>query len=156
MKNKQKTFKMRPYLIVLVILLILIVTIQFFRPVRNISGPVTGDISTVLPISDSVKLILKNACYDCHSNTTRYPWYYNVQPIGWFLSGHIEEGREDLNFSEFGSYSSSKQSEMIEHIAHMVKDGDMPLLSYRLVHPEARLSSREKELIISWAETAAH
>jgi hypothetical protein len=142
---------MRTYLIVLVILLILIIAIQFFRPVRRNGGPVSEDISLVLPMSDTIKHILKSACYDCHSNIPRYPWYFNVQPIGWFLSGHIEEGREDLNFSEFGNYSNSKQLDMLEHIVHMVNDGDMPLLSYRLVHKDARLSSREKVLLTNWA-----
>jgi hypothetical protein len=133
----------------------MIVAIQFFRPAR-VSGQVTEDISTVLPVSNNVKLILANACYDCHSNNPRYPWYFNVQPIGWLLSRHIDEGREELNFSEFGNYSAGKQSEKLEHIVHTINENEMPLKSYRLMHKEARLSNTEKKILIDWAKTATH
>ena len=58
---------------------------------------------------DSVKVILQNACYDCHSNNTRYPWYVNIQPVGWWMSGHIADARDGLNFSEFGGYTQGNK-----------------------------------------------
>lgn len=146
---------MRIFRVLVVFILVLIIAIQFFRPVR-VNGQVSEDISSVLPMSDSVMLILKNACYDCHSNNPRYPWYFNVQPIGWLLSRHIDEGREELNFNDFGKYNNGKQSEKLEHIIHTIEDNEMPLKSYRLVHKQARLSGREKLLLTTWAEEAKH
>jgi hypothetical protein len=98
-----------------------------------------------------VLTIFKTACYDCHSNNTRYPWYSNVQPGGWLLASHIKNGRSALNFSEFGSYSQRKQTSKLKAIVNSLNDGTMPLKSYTLIHADARLSKDEKTLIINWA-----
>ncbi len=131
---------------------LLVIVIQFFQPDRKTVAlsPAT-DISSVVPVPDSVKQVLIKACYDCHSNNTRYPWYSYVQPIGWFLAGHIKEGKNFLNFSEFGSYTERKQMSRFDGIANNVRDDEMPLKSYTLIHRDARLAEKEKELLINWA-----
>jgi hypothetical protein len=137
---------------ILIVIVLVLVAIQFIRPDRNIASQASSsDISGVLSIPDSVKTILKNACYDCHSNNTRYPWYANIQPTGWWLAGHIKEARGDLNFSEFGGYEQRKQSGKLEGIAAVVEEDIMPLRSYKLMHKNARLSTGEKNLLIDWA-----
>src|SRR5690348_13454762 len=84
-------------------LLIAFVVIQFFRPAKNISATVLPeDMNVLYPIPDSVHQVLQKACFDCHSNNTRYPWYFNIQPIAWWMGDHIDEGKKELNFSEFG------------------------------------------------------
>ena len=125
--------------------------IQFIQPVHNNSSLVLKtDILKVVSISDSVQNILKNACNDCHSNNTIYPWYSNIQPMGWIMANHITEGKEELNFSEFGSYSPRKQLSKLNGIANSIKDGTMPLTSYKLIHRNSQLTAKEKTIIINW------
>ena len=77
---------------------ILFIAIQFFRPALNKSNQVfVTDISKIVTTSDSIKAILKNACYDCHSNNTNYPWYSNIQPVGWLMVKHTRKGKDELN-----------------------------------------------------------
>ena len=131
------------------------VIIQFIRPARNKDERAfETDISKVMSIPDSVQTILKNACYDCHSNNTSYPWYSNIQPAGWYLARHIRDAKEELNFSEFGSYAQRRQSSKMEELANVVRDDIMPLKSYKLLHKNARLSPDEKRLLIEWAENS--
>ena len=138
---------------ILLALGIIFVAIQFIRSERNINEqPSPTDIAKAFTVPDSVKVILKNACYDCHSNNTVYPWYSHVQPIGWFLTKHITQGKDELNFSEFGSYSTRKQLSKLEEIEDVINDDIMPLPSYKLMHKDAQLTNDEKALIINWIQ----
>lgn len=138
---------------ILITLFIVFVTIQFIQPALNKSkGIVATDISGVVKIPDNVLILLKNDCYDCHSNTSYYPWYVNIQPVGWLMAKHIKDGKAQLNFSEFGSYSTRRQQSKLKSIASQVSDGDMPLSSYTWMHEKAKLTKAEKELIINWAQ----
>jgi hypothetical protein len=135
---------------------IVLIAIQFFRPERTAVKPSPAkDISAVVAVPDSVQLILDKACYDCHSYKTRYPWYYHIQPAGWFLSGHIREGRSHLNFNEFTGYSQRKKAAELGEVAEHVEENTMPLRSYKLIHWDARLSESEKSLLIGWARSSA-
>ena len=131
---------------------IVIIAIQFIHPAHNTSKQIMAtDITKLVPVPDSVQTILKNACYDCHSNNTAYPWYSNVQPVDWFLANHVSGGKHNLNFSEFGSYTPKRQVNKLSGISNEVEDDGMPLWSYRLIHKNARLTANEKTLIINWA-----
>jgi hypothetical protein len=126
---------------------------KFIRPVHNKSGQVLmTDISKVITIPDTVLTLLKNACYDCHSNNTYYPLYSNIQPMGWLMAYHIKQAKSQLNFSEFGSYSQRRQLSKLDGIANSIKDNIMPLPSYRMMHKNAQLSADEKSLLINWAQ----
>ncbi len=131
--------------------LIVSVLIQFIQPARNKSGQaLPKDIIKAYSMPDTVQTILKNACYDCHSNNTAYPWYVDIQPMGWLMAKHIKNGKADLNFSEFGSYSLRRQTSKLRSIANSIKDGTMPLPSYTWMHKSARLTTDEKAVIINW------
>lgn len=131
----------------------LFIALQFIRPVLNKSSQVlTTDISMVITVPDTVLSLLKNACFDCHSNNTDYPWYSNIQPMGWLMAYHIKQAKEDLNFSEFGSYSQRRQINKLDGIANSIKDDIMPLKSYKIMHKGAQLSSNERSLLINWAQ----
>ena len=133
-------------------LLIAFVFIQFIQPVRNLSNEISsGDITKAINVPDSVKGVLRTACYDCHSNNTYYPWYSRVQPFGWLLAKHIRDGKAELNFDEFGAYSLRRRISKMNGIKNSVEDGTMPLRPYKLFHSNARLSTNEKALIIDWA-----
>jgi hypothetical protein len=139
--------------IILLTIGLIFIAIQFIRPARNQNGQVLPtDISKTITISDSVQAILINACYDCHSNNTKYPWYVNIQPTGWLMARHINQAKEELNFSEFGSYSTRRQISKLNGIANSIKDDIMPLSSYKLMHKNAQLSNNEKYLVINWAQ----
>ena len=133
--------------------LIVLTGIQFIKPASNENGQaLPSDISTTISIPSNVQLILQTACYDCHSNNTNYPWYTYVQPIGWILDNHVRNGKKELNFSEFGSYTLRRQRSKLKSISNQVKDGDMPLYSYTIMHKNARLAKEQKQLIIEWAQ----
>lgn len=146
-------------------LLIVLVGIQFIQPDKdNQSMDMTNDISKVVTVPDSVHALLKTACYDCHSNFTNYPWYSNIQPVGWWLKDHIDEGKQSLNFSEFallkprpgGRYSTTQalQDHKLEEVAEVVEEGEMPLQSYTIIHGEAKLNEAQKKMITDWVAAA--
>ncbi|HEX2974793.1 MAG TPA: heme-binding domain-containing protein [Bacteroidales bacterium] len=105
--------------------------------------------------TDPVLSQLRKSCFDCHSNQTRYPWYSRVAPVSWFISGHIREGREHLNFSEWETLSKRKKIKQLEDTADQIKSGEMPLKSYLLLHRDARLTKDESSSLAEWAENAA-
>jgi len=134
-------------------LLILVVIIQFIRPSANqATGPFANDITATFPMSNEVASSLKKACYDCHSQQTTYPWYSMIQPAGWWLQHHVDEGKEHLNFHEFGTYTKKKQDHKLEEIGEAVSEGWMPLDSYSWMHSEANLTAQEKQAILKWVE----
>lgn len=134
-------------------LLIVIIGIQFIRPARNEAAAIAAnDISKFYHIPANVQNILQRACNDCHTNNTIYPWYTNIQPIGWWMQDHVNEGKRELNFSEFGTYAPKKQDHKMEEIIEMVEYNEMPLDSYIWMHGDAKLSEEEKTAFIAWAK----
>jgi hypothetical protein len=102
--------------------LLLLATIQFIRPKRNNSEQVAGAaFLNQYRVLGSLTSILQTSCFDCHSNNTRYPWYSDIQPIGWILARHIERGRSELNFSDFNSYSTRRKVSKLKAIASLDK-----------------------------------
>ena len=138
---------------IFLVLLVVFIAIQFIQPARITNGQVLPtDISKTVSVPENVHAILQTACYDCHSNNTRYPWYNYVQPAAWIMANHIKQGKKDLNFSEFGSYSTRRQQSKFKSIVSQIKDGEMPLNSYTISHKKARLTKEEKLVIINWAQ----
>ena len=135
------------------ILFVSFVAIQFIRPDRNKSELVLPtDITKLVSVPENVQVLLRNACYDCHSNNSNYPWYVNIQPLGWLMFRHVRQGKEALNFSEFGSYSPRRQLSKLTGIANSIRDDIMPLSSYKWMHKNAQLTKDEKALIINWVQ----
>jgi hypothetical protein len=136
-------------------LVIILAAIQLIRPAKNLA-PVPGpnDITVRLSVPPDVQPLLHSACYDCHSNNTRYPWYAEVEPIGWLLASHVRDGKRHLNFSEFATYPRQRAVLKLENAIDEVTDHGMPLLSYRLIHGDARLSPAQIKLLTDWANAA--
>lgn len=142
---------MRILLKILLGILIIFVLIQLIpQSVNKSSQSLPTDFIKVYSVPRQVQSIFEDACYDCHSNNTRYPWYSKIQPFRIWLDGHIKTGKEELNFSEFGSYSSRRQYNKLNSIAESVKKRTMPLRSYEWMHSEARLNDNQKKMIIKW------
>lgn len=138
----------------LVGILILLVVIQTIQPMRNLSDVESpNDISQTFEVNEKVQGILKEKCYDCHSNNTRYPWYNYIQPAGWWLAAHIYEGKEHLNFSEFKTYTEKRQARKLRQIHDVLEEGTMPLETYTWLHKEAVITPDDRETIYSWIES---
>jgi Haem-binding domain len=133
------------------LLLLAFILIQFFRPAKNIAeGISASDITKIYAVPQDVQTVLKTSCYDCHSNNTNYPWYNNIQPVAWWLKNHIDEGKRELNFSEFAAYRIGRQYKKLEEINEQVKEAEMPLESYTLIHGDAKLNEQQKLSLASW------
>jgi len=146
---------MRRFLkILLLIIISLFILIQLYpRPVKNINANITkNDFSITNTPPMAVQNILKKSCNNCHSNNTVYPWYSHLQPVSWWLGDHIEEGKKELNFSEFGTYSPRKKYKKLEEMYSEVKDDKMPLSNYTIIHKDAILNVDEKQLFLSWVD----
>ncbi len=136
---------------ILLALLVVLIVLQAFRPEKNTSGNKQNDISTLYPVPENVEQILVKACNDCHSNSTVYPWYAEVQPIAWWLDDHVKDGKKHLNFNEFASYRLAKQFHKLEEVFDEVKGGEMPLESYTVVHGDAKLTTEERNILLDWS-----
>jgi hypothetical protein len=136
------------------VLLVVLVGLQFFpaRSNQNTIVPSTDFVKTY-KVPEQVAQMLYTSCYNCHSNNTDYPWYSKVQPVGWYLENHINKGKEELNFSEFGSYSSRKQQSKLTSMISQVEDNKMPLASYTFIHSDARLSAVNKKNLVDYLKT---
>ncbi|MEO6819092.1 MAG: heme-binding domain-containing protein, partial [Ginsengibacter sp.] len=140
---------------ILVVLLIALIIIQFFRPQKNAGEEIAANqIAAVQNIPENVQQILKVSCYDCHSNTTKYPWYSNFQPVAWFLNDHIVEGKKEVNFSEFGTYRIYRRYKKLKEIQKQIKEDEMPLYSYTLIHRDAVMDTVQKLAVIDWTANA--
>lgn len=149
-KKKRKWFRN-----ILLFLLIVFAGMQLFQPDKNNNDIITSNnITSIVNVPDTVNKLLQVACYDCHSNNTNYPWYTNIQPIGWWLAKHIKDGKKHLNFSEFSSYPTKKQLKKLEEIKESQEEGWMPLSSYTWVHKDAKLDDAQKRLIIDWVDSS--
>jgi hypothetical protein len=136
--------------------LFVFVVIQFIRPSKNLgasAGAPANDITVLHPTPAVVKDALERACYDCHSDRTRYPWYAEIQPVGWWLANHVSDGKRHLNFSQFGTYEPKRATRKMKQTIEQLRDGEMPLTSYTWIHRDARLSDEERTALESWAQT---
>jgi len=101
--------------------------------------------------SPATRALAARACFDCHSNETKWPWYSYVAPASWLVARDVDEGRNALNFSEWGMPTRGGEGEGGEgggEGAEVIATGQMPPAQYLLMHPEARLSDAEKQQLI--------
>ena len=136
-----------------IVLIVVFIGIQFVRPART--NPQVDESQTIFArtqMTPEVSAILDRSCRDCHSNKTVWPWYTNVAPISWWLSNHVNEGRGDLNMSEWGRLAPDRQDRKLRQICDEVSDNVMPLNSYLPMHPQARLSEQDKKTLCEWTD----
>lgn len=136
------------------VILVILIAIQFIPYEKNEGKTAGYPISGSYDIPDNVNKLLINACNNCHTNSSEYPWYASIEPIGYYLNGHIQDGKNDLNFDEFTNRPLAWQNHKLEEIIEMVEEKEMPLKSYTNfgLHPEANLSDADRQVIIDWAE----
>lgn len=139
---------------ILIGLAVVLIILQFIRPEKPFKFDNPADIKTKYTVPKEVGNLLIVACNDCHSNRTTYPWYTNVQPIGWWISNHVADGKRHLNFSEFTTRPIAYQNHKFEEIIEMVKEKEMPLPSYTYfgMHSLAKLEDKQRQVIMDWAQ----
>jgi hypothetical protein len=134
-------------------LAVIFIIIQFFRIDRSVPEiDPNKDFLTIHTPTSEVGMIIKETCYDCHSYQTKYPWYSNIAPVSWWLKDHIEEGREELNFSTWADYNTRRADHKLEEAVEMVLNEEMPLPSYTYAHWDANLSEDQREALANWFE----
>jgi hypothetical protein len=146
-----RMLKILKWLVILVA--IVFVLVQFKRPART--NPPVDDSQTIFSqtqMTPSVSAILDRSCKDCHSNKTDWPWYTNVSPVSWFVADHVEHGRKDMNFSEWGSYDQRRKGARLQQMCDFASDGSMPLSSYTPLHPGSKLSPDDVKTLCAWTE----
>ena len=120
---------------------------QFVRFPRT-NPPVKGDLAAPSNVCE----IIRHACYDCHSNETRWPWYSRIAPASWLAYRHITEARARLNFSAWADYTydPGTEAQKLDEIEKLIKSRAMPPCYYRITHPQARLSDTQRAVVLSW------
>ena len=145
----KKALKILKWMVVA--LAVIFLGIQFVRPARtNPAVDPSQTLETHTQMTPEVASIFERSCRDCHSNKTVWPWYTNVAPISWWLTDHVNEGRRELNMSEWGRLPRDRQDRKLRQICDEVEDGMMPLSSYLPMHPTARLSEQDKKVLCDW------
>ena len=144
MRSFRKDAKIAVFVIVAILLLAQAIRVEKANP------PVSADISA----NPAVQHLLHRSCYNCHSNETVWPWYTNVAPASWLVASDVNEGRRQLNFSEWGNYNSDTQSQKLKAIVEEMQGNEMPPWYYSMVHSDARLTPDERDQIRTWAGTA--
>jgi hypothetical protein len=117
------------------------------------SGQPEGPLLSGAQIEPGILAILQRSCQDCHSEATRYPWYSYVAPVSWLIASDVSRGRRHLNLSRWREYPLLRRLRCLSEIANQVKDREMPLGQYTLLHPAARLSEAEVRAIFQWTQT---
>jgi hypothetical protein len=143
----------RPLKVLILVVAAMFAAIQVFRPDRTSppSDPAQS-VTSVLAVPAPVQTVLTRSCYDCHSHRTRWPWYSQVAPVSWLIANDVNEGRDHLDFSTWGSYSAVKAADKLEDIAKEVSEHGMPPVAYTLIHRDARPSDAEVAAVVAWAE----
>lgn len=134
-------------------LLIMFTLAQLIRPsLANPPVDATKTLYATERVPADVRAMLDRACADCHSNHTTWPWYSRVAPMSWVLADHVKDGRKELNFDEWGSYSAKRKAHKLKETCEQVERWEMPMKSYIRLHPEANLSQEERAAICRWAQ----
>lgn len=137
--------------ILIILLIAAFIIIQFFRIDKtNPEFDPVIDLITMENPPIEVAQMLKSACYDCHSNETIWPWYSNIAPISWMLEQHVEDGRDNINFSFWGEIEKEDRLYVLEEMIEEIEEAEMPLPGYLITHSDAKLSDTQRQLLIDW------
>ncbi len=137
--------------VILLAALFLLLGLQFFPLSEKNPPSLSANQGFAHGLSDDSQIhLLKNACYDCHSHETNFPWYTSVAPVSIWINGHIKGGRKKLNFSNWQSYDAEEKVHKLRESIEEIEDGHMPPTSYGFMHKEAALQDEEKAALIAW------
>lgn len=139
---------------IIIVLVIVFALMQLYRPAKNVSTEIPKTDFLIVNMADEgMTQLIQNACYDCHSNNTKYPWYAEVAPLSWWIASHVDEGKEELNFSEWSTFTEKKRNHKLKEIIEEVEKHKMPLESYLPMHPEANLTAEQRTQLTDWVKS---
>ena len=121
-----------------------------FIPAKRTDAAAEG----ALEAPPGVEATLRRACFDCHSDSTRWPWYSRVAPLSWLIIREVNRGRKEVNFSRWGSYYPATRRRKLQWIGRALRERDMPPRFYRVMHPGARLTSTDVAAMQLWISSA--
>ncbi|MBD8083619.1 heme-binding domain-containing protein [Chryseobacterium caseinilyticum] len=126
-----------------------------FIPVDKVNKPVDQKLNFVTTENTpaEVAVLIKNACYDCHSDETVYPKYAQIAPISWSIKSHVNDGRRHLNFSVWKSYNADLKKSMLEKSVQTIQNKTMPLPGYSVYHDEANLTAAQQKILTDYFES---
>jgi len=132
---------------------VIFIGLQFTTP-RHTNPPVDAaqTLTATTAVPPDISAVFARSCNDCHSNQTNWRWYTYVAPVSWFTVGHVNEGRKELNVSEWGRYGKRMKDTRLKAICAQARGGTMPLASYAFVHRDTKLSPDEVKKICDWTE----
>lgn len=134
-------------------LAVLFAGLQFVQPART-NPPVKADFLKATAAPPEVAAMFHAACYDCHSDETRWPWYSRIAPVSWQVIQDVDDGRRHINLSEWPGNPDLARKK-IEHMSDEIDDGDMPLKKYTLIHKDARLTQEQQDTLTHWLDAQA-
>jgi len=120
---------------------------QFTR-IQRTNPPLKGNLAAPPQINS----LLRGACYDCHSNETRWPWYTYIAPVSWLVEHDVERGRQELNFSEWGSYYATTRRRKLQWMYRALSEETMPPWTYRMLHPGTGFTQKDLMALEHWIE----
>jgi Haem-binding domain len=135
-------------------LVVVFLLLQFTNPSRT-NPPVVHDLMATNPPPPEIAALLHAACYDCHSDETRWPWYSHVAPVSWLIADDVKEGRRHVNFSDWPFADPSRAARYLEDMSDELGYDEMPPAQYQWMHPAAQLSTDERQQLIKWADATA-
>jgi hypothetical protein len=103
-------------------------------------------------LTPEVGAILERSCNDCHSNQTVWPWYSQLAPVSWLLTRDVNEGRRNLNLSEWGKYNQRQAARKLKEMCEQVEHDEMPLWFYLPLHPTAKLTDADRKTLCDWTK----
>ena len=142
--------------IIVIVFLAAFVVIQFFQPEKNLETNASNHIFQKEQIPENIKSILQNACLDCHSNQTNYLWYHKIAPVSWMVDHHVDEGKRELNLSNWGEMDAFDKIGDLEKICREVERKKMPIKSYTSMHKKAKLSEEQVAELCAWSEKLSY
>lgn len=136
---------------ILLLIALVLLGIQAIRPNRSVPDvDPSQDFIAIYPGEPEIEQLFKDACYDCHSHETTYPWYSEIAPVSWIVQDHVNHGKEHLNFNEWGLRGKAKRSHALEEMVEETLELEMPLKSYANMHPEAQLTAEQRKQLAAW------
>jgi hypothetical protein len=135
-------------------LIVAFALLQLTNPPR-INPPVKNDFIAVENPPPQIATTLRAACYDCHSGETRWPWYSRVAPMSWQIAKDVNDGRENLNLSDWPSNDPKHAAKKLEDMSEQIGYGEMPLKKYTLIHADARLTENQRKELTDWLDAEA-
>lgn len=125
------------------------IVLQFFQPEKNESEITSNHIFKQEQVPENIQALFTEACLDCHSNNTRYTWYHFV-PVAWMVNEHVIDGKKELNFSEWGDMDVFDKITILEEVCQETERKTMPLKSYKIIHPKAKLTEEQTSDLCEW------